>query len=422
MASWLKLNRRLFAARAAWLNRQGSRRGRHAADALDRARGTDDRTEATPRLLHVAWGRIGDAVLGTGMLKHFRTLFPGVEIVHLGREETRSIVAPHVDRFEGFDARAWRRSADERRELVQRLNGPWQWIVGDLHLAYGGFAEFAPMLAGLDAERRIVSAGYSLDPGLLGRPQPKLPPGFECLPCRDPRESARRPVDERHVSHDTRHYLSELCARLAAKTAVPTDLRPVVTLPDLPRRADMDRAVVLQPFSDNRKKDPDPALWDAVCAAFPERRFVALGTDREAIDTISAANVENLGGATSLEEAALLIRDARAFLGPDSGLTHVASALGRPTVCVSQSANLGYFFPYPDAILRGPQWIVDDPASRSCSGCFMTCEHEPIWRTARQGARCLRAIGPQAVIEALRAALAGAGIPQQTRRATVAST
>ncbi|MHC4162417.1 MAG: hypothetical protein ACYSUM_09835, partial [Planctomycetota bacterium] len=42
--------------------------------------------EASDRaVLYVAWGRIGDTVLSTGVLKHLRAIFTGCRIVYAGR-------------------------------------------------------------------------------------------------------------------------------------------------------------------------------------------------------------------------------------------------------------------------------------------------------------------------------------------------
>ena len=142
--------------------------------------------------------------------------------------------------------------------------------------------------------------------------------------------------------------------------------------------------------------------------AFPNQTFVALGSEAERVQLNSfvAPNLRNLCGQTSLNQSINLIRNARVFVGLDSSLSHIAAAMGKRTVCVTQSSNLGYFFPYPQEWSNEGLKVVHNPDYTFCSGCFMTCHHEPIWNTVRKGSLCLRTISPDQVIDAINEALA----------------
>ncbi len=52
------------------------------------------------------------------------------------------------------------------------------------------------------------------------------------------------------------------------------------------------------------------------------------------------ASFLDLAGKTSLRELFFLLRDFRAFIGPDSGPAHAAAALGRPTLFLYSGTNL----------------------------------------------------------------------------------
>ena len=65
---------------------------------------------------------------------------------------------------------------------------------------------------------------------------------------------------------------------------------------------------------------------------------------------------------TSLTGVMKLIREARLFVGLDSGLSHISTVMGTPTVCVCPDSHLGYFFPYPES------FGLQEPAHRRPSG------------------------------------------------------
>lgn len=169
-----------------------------------------------------------------------------------------------------------------------------------------------------------------------------------------------------------------------------------------------------QPASENRRKDCPPSHWAETIGAFPDQQFVALvepgkaaGLDRTALPGVRT--IEN-----SLSGAMRLIREARLFVGLDSGLSHIAAVLGTPTVCVCPDSHLGYFFPYPRNYGYANLRTVSHPDYLTCRGCFMTCRHEPITSTVTRGALCLRTLPPGLVIEAMQAALQ-AGTASQVR-------
>ncbi|WP_045218187.1 lipopolysaccharide heptosyltransferase II [Desulfonatronum thioautotrophicum] len=95
----------------------------------------------------------------------------------------------------------------------------------------------------------------------------------------------------------------------------------------------------------------------------------------------------NLAGRTSLAQAVDLISQARAVVSNDSGLMHVAAALGRPLVAIFGSSDPGFTPPL-------------SPASRivtlglTCSPCFQrTCPQHHL--------DCLRRIEPELVLQKL---------------------
>jgi len=372
MSFWRTIN---TAAYGAWYRLRNRRRpAPRLAPAGDAGR---------PRLLYVAWGRIGDTVLSTGVLQHLRTAFDGCEIVYAGRPETRLVAEPFVDRFVTFDAIP---------------HGPYAAVLGDVHLFYGGVHALGALIEALPAQRKLVYEGYHLGPGLA--PVRIYPRDAEVVPA--------SPAATHVLEHDA-HFFAEAVRRLRGEAFDAPASRPVLRVEATPEaRERFGDAIAWQPLSRNRKKDYPMQSWREVIALSRDVRFVALGTEdaRAAVDALRLPNVTNLCGRTDLAGAMDAIAAARGFLGPDSGLTHVAACLGKPTVCVAQNSNLGTFFPYPEAYRFDNLRTVFNPRYRWCAGCFMTCSHEPILATWARGAKCVRELPPQLVIEAMREHLA----------------
>ena len=126
--------------------------------------------------------------------------------------------------------------------------------------------------------------------------------------------------------------------------------------------------------------------------SFPYAQIVALGSgkDREMANAIveRAPFVRNLCGETSLDEAIELLARAEAAICNDSGLMHVAAALGRPQVAVFGSSDPRHTPPLSPA--ASIMWL-----HLECSPCF--ARECPLGHL-----RCLRDIGPEMVFHELR--------------------
>ncbi len=409
MSGWKTLNDAAYGAFYRARERRERGRGEREARALLRTAAPAAPT-AGPAVLWVAWGRIGDAILATGAVRRLRRSLPGRRLVVLARAETAPVLAPLADLFVPMDPAA-ERAVDPAGAAA--LRGPFEAVLGDLHLFYGGTARLGPLLEGIPAPRKYLYEGYHLGRDLaVTRPVPR---GFTVVPALAKRNGPDADLSSLHLVNDAAHYLREVLRDLSVPGEIaPADLRPDPPLPaedpgPVLARLGLEPGafVAWQPFSSNRKKDYPAARWREVLARFPGERFVALGSprERERVEALGLPGVADLCGRTGLGEAVAVLRGARAYLGLDSGLTHMAACLGRPAVCVAQDANLGYFFPYPEWLGFPGLRTVHNPRYRVCAGCFMTCSRESVLSTWLRGGKCLREIPPGAVADALASAL-----------------
>ena len=370
------------------------------------------------RLVFLAWGLIGDCVLTTSVLRHFKKAFPELEIVCLGREQARWVLAPHVDVFVPIDPT----SAGLGLPFIAALRGGQlarcDVLTGDIHVFYGGLARLRDLIVKLPARLKIFYEGYA-DRRQLA-PGRRFPKGVVVVPSLGKPEvrpgSNQGVVDEWHVLHDVLHFFKATFAQVYGRAMPPRAtegrLAPVVPVPQpgpILERLGLERGtyVCCHVVSNNPKKDWPISNWEQLLESSP-RRFVILGSpkDRARVAKLAGDRVRILCGETSLPETIAVIESAAAFVGLDSGLAHLATNLGQKSIVIAQNATLGWFFPYPRLLARNNLTTLWNTRSPECVGCFFRCPRESLWELAMIGARCMRELQPETVLEALERALA----------------
>lgn len=413
---WKPINNIAYRIHFAYRNRKSRRANRRWADRVSKPPDPEPRP-----VLYVAWGRIGDVVLATGHLNRLRRWFHPSPVWFLGRSRVRPLVEPHVDVFLPFPEPDARPSGPDEpdarpsgsREPTAPLDGianrSFRCVIADIHTFYGGLFALDAVLAAVRADRKFVYEGYHLGEDLA--PERPYPAGYEVVPKFEEGEGAGKDDAPGHLLHHNAHYIGNVLEHCGVETDGGDAWRPELdhlgSGTEACRRFGIEpgKYVAWQPFSDNRRKDYPPARWAETFGAFPELQFVALaepgGADKVSRTAPPGVRVIETGLTGAME----LVREARLFVGLDSGLSHISTVMGTPTVCVCPDSHLGYFFPYPASYGFEHLHTVSHPDYLPCRGCFMTCRHEPLTSTVTRGALCLRTLPSRLVIEAIRSAL-----------------
>jgi heptosyltransferase-2 len=364
-----------------------------------------------PRVLLIAPQWIGDAVMAQPLVALLAAR--GEQITALGMPSVAPVLRAMPGVIEVIEAPfrhgkldlalRWRLATQLRERRFERA-----YVLGN-NLK----ARLVPWLAGIP--RRIGHAGEAR--GLLltdvirtdvvrrTLPQPE-PMALSPLSCRIPSASpAARPDMRLHYAALATAGCSGLVGSLPEPTLAIADDKAHAARRrfGLPRRW-----IALCPGAEYGPAKQWPVGHYAALAALAQRAGYAvavLGTARDAAAgqaiAAQAAGAIDLCGATSLGEAIALLASSSGVVSNDSGLMHVAAALGRPTLGLYGSTDPRHT---PPAAHRSTTlWLQLD-----CSPCFA--------RTCPLGhLHCLQQITPEAAWHALVPLLNAETAPPRSR-------
>jgi len=318
---------------------------------------------AGPRILIVRFSSLGDVVLITPLLRAIRHRWPQSEITLVTKLAFAPVVTgnPHVSRLITLAP----------GETLGSLVGRLRRFVFDYRLDLHGSLRSHAVRRALGGRWR----GY----------------GKRRLARRLMIWTSRRAVVPPRA-------VAERYFEAARELDVSPDGGPAEVFPapaDTARAAEIVRGdyVVVAPGACHATKRWPPAQWRALTAALAARgrQMVALGDSAERELVNGPGVVEAYG--TGLGTAAALLRGARAAVCHDSGLMHLATAVGTPVVALFGPTVPEFgFAPY-----RARHVVVERPL-----GC-RPCSPFGGPRCPKGHHRCLRDIDPADVMTALEA-------------------
>ena len=334
------------------------------------------RVESHPgKILVIRLDHLGDILPATGVPKALKEHYPGARVTFLTSSAGAELLAenPFVDEVIAYDAPWFTRGKRRSRLGFWRLLAELSRREFDLGFSLRGDLRENFLIWAAGVKERV---GYGITGG-----------GFFLT------QEARY-----HVGvHESRHTPELLAAagihagaaagpRLYFSDREAAEYETKLSALGLERGG---RYAGFQPFSGTRAKD-----WPEEHAAefirlfherFPDTTLVLVGAGPKKI--AAPGRALDLTGRTTVRELALLQKKLKLFVGPDSGPTHLAAALGIPTVFLYSGTNrFDEWKPLSDAatVLREP---VD------CSPCgLVDC--------VVAGHPCMRRLTPSLALEA----------------------
>jgi heptosyltransferase-3 len=343
---------------------------------------------ARPRILVIALRRLGDVLLTTPLIRSLRRAWPDAHIEALVFADTAGILAGNPD-LTGVVAMPPRPSTLQTASLAARL-----WRQYDLAISTqsGDRPTYFAFLAG----RQSIA---SVEDRFSGRIKRAL---------------LDRSIDYVHASHRVEQMLRladglgiERVPEMVAPRGEPFDGAP----------AGAYAVIHAAPFF--RYKQWIAPGWRELAAVLSARGLAVVATggpapdERRYLDEVwQGANVTRLDGKLNWPQLTRVLAKARVYVGPDTSVTHLAAATGRPTVAIYGPTDPRLWGPWPAQGLgkpwlaagsiqrNGNVWLVQNPLP------CMPCQLEGCERRLDSASVCLDELPVSRVITAVGLALA----------------
>lgn len=135
-----------------------------------------------------------------------------------------------------------------------------------------------------------------------------------------------------------------------------------------------EKYIVIAPMASEIKRTWGNNNYKELIKRF-EQKVILLGSgkERESLNELMGdrKNILNLAGKVNLNEAAGIIKNARLFIGNDSGLTHIALYLNVPLIAIIGGGKYNIFFPYKES--NKTVFLYN---KMDCFGCSWFCKHK----------------------------------------------
>jgi len=345
------------------------------------------------KILIVRPDAIGDFVIFSGVLKHFRDQYKNAELVILAQEHIVELAqrCPYIDSVIGFNrARA---GSDQQyyRGLLEQIKA-LKFDVA-INAVYSRDSVSDSLTLGSGAKVTVASAGNESNMSLQQkRTNDHL--YTHLIPASD------EPMLETERNLE---FASGLTGRDFGQTCMPevwTSREDEAAVEELLNCQNVKDPIVICPFGNNSIRHWPDHKWAQLISIYRDNVILICGAPQDhqpaemIIRQANHPNIHNLCGRTSIGQLAALLKIARLCIGAESAAGHLAAAVHCPHVIIIGGGHFGRFMPYsPDTTL------VYLP---------MSCYHCN-WRCKYGQARCITQIRVETVDMAVRQALDGSG-------------
>jgi len=321
-------------------------------------------------ILIIRMSAIGDVVFASAMISALRSRYPHTRLSWLAEQPAAQLLQHHP----GLD------------EVIVLPRSHWKQLRGDRHYLkiFREMRAFARELRArqidwaLDCQGLLKSAVWAWFSGAKRRIGLGSKEGSRLLMT----ETLDRDANIEHFASEYRHLVEYLdCRREAWQynfdcgEAANQDAAALMAKHHL-----KDGYIALCPFTTRPQKHWFDDNWTRLLAELQSTGLplVMLGGpgDVDHAQHLATHSVINLTGQTGLLTSAALLQQATLIIGVDTGLTHMGTAFGRPTVCLFGSTIPYRMTDNPGTVVLYHQ-LPCSPCHRrpTCEGAF-TCMQE----------------------------------------------
>ena len=345
----------------------------------------------SPAILVITLRRIGDVLLTTPLIRSLRRAWPEAKIDALVFVDTADILKDNPD-LDDVIVMPRRATIAQSIALATHL---WKHYTLAISTQTGDRPSFFALIAG------HVAVG-PVDDRLTGR----LKQFFF--------QRSTRASSSLHRVNEVLNLADLLGIERVSELVSPKFSR-------IPQIASGGRYAVIHAVPMYRYKQWTRQGWRALAAALVERGFDIVATggpdelERRSLDDLwSETKVERLDGRLSWSELSGLLSRAGVYVGPDTSVTHLAAAVGCPTIALYGPTDPRVWGPWPVGGLprpwlaaesiqrRGNVWVVQNPLP------CLPCQLEGCERRLDSHSCCLDELSVKQVLIAVDGALARA--------------
>ena len=336
------------------------------------------------RILIVRADAIGDHVLAAGMLPHIRERFPQARIMLVCPDLVEDLftACPSVDRVFAFNKRKLHKNPLYRLQVFARL----KCFRADLVLNTVHSRDSASDLLARMGGGKIRIAHHGDMCNL--KPERKALNDLHYTHLVNP-----GPKESNELDHHNR-YLACLGIEAAVQPTVWIPEETEIWAEGFLRERGLEGSECLAFFPSAGQPIRSYEHYGEILTEFQKRHpahILCLGSahDRASAERLLAplsSDQANLCGKTSLTQVAALLKRCRLAFGGETGIAHLATAVGTPQVVLIGGGHLGRFMPTSPLTTAVCMPI-------SCYGCN--------WRCIHNQAHCIRDIPPNLALKAL---------------------
>ncbi len=311
------------------------------------------------RILAIHVARIGDTLLTTAALRHLSRIYPGAQIDFMGHAKRIEVLdgLPYIHKLAGISKKS------------AKLKGWCAKFMGrktyDLAFVWGHDAELVAYARRV-SKRVVISRQLNEAANLMADLVVEFPNDTNLLAEAEDKPLVQWLLDVVEQGTQTKasdvytdYVLTQAESEAAKARVAPLNGQPLIGLVVESHPAGAHRDWPIQHFV---------ALVSKLVSVTPNAGFVLIGgtldpAKTQALQHILGDRLLNLTGKLSLRESAAVIGQLDLYIGVDTGPSHLAAALGIPSVVMFHCMRAGEYLLAP----RYPQrlTIVNHPTVRA---------------------------------------------------------
>ncbi len=298
----------------------------------------------TKKILWVRLDAIGDNVLAASMFPHIAEKFPGSSITVVCQQHISELyeASPYVERVIGVDKMRVYLDSKYRNDILQTLQEEKFEIAFDTTFSWDELTDF--FVVGSLAEERVAFENQS---GIPANIAAKKPHTFTKLI-----KTGGVYESEMDRYHDFMSGLGIDAPNLNAAIWMNKDDEKFADEVFAVNNLEPEKTIALFAFGRSHLRTY-PYYGKAIAAVCRENNLsvialgdtAAYGFNQSCLNDIGVSSI-NLSGKTTLRQTAAILKRCRLSLGAETGIAHIACAVGVPNVIVIGGGHFGRFMPY----------------------------------------------------------------------------